>query len=261
MNRRVRQVIDGLLEQFKNGNIPEAIAYAKFPHFDIPCNKWSLLNKLIVCLSATGDARGFRQWQQVNRFVKKGAKAIYIIVPYIKKEENEESKTDNEVLKGFMAKPVFRYEDTEGEEIDYKQIDLPELPLMEKARQWGIQIEAIPGNDEYYGYYAPQREIIALASPEEKVFFHELAHASHKRVDNNYSSLKTEVKEIIADFSAQVLCQIVGKTYEKNIGETYKYVSVYAKRMKMTTHSACLKLISDIERVLSNILEMEAEYV
>ena len=29
----------------------------------------------------------------------------------------------------FKASPVFRYEDTDGKDLDYRQIELPELPL------------------------------------------------------------------------------------------------------------------------------------
>jgi hypothetical protein len=56
----------------------------------------------------------------VNRYVKKGAKAFYILVPCIyKKEADDEEK---EFLAGFKCSPIFRYEDTEGEELDYRQI-------------------------------------------------------------------------------------------------------------------------------------------
>ena len=51
----------------------------------------------------------------MNRYVKKGAKAFHIFVPYIKAVEDEETGEETQVLKGFLSKPVFRYEDTEGE--------------------------------------------------------------------------------------------------------------------------------------------------
>jgi hypothetical protein len=213
----------------------------------------------LTYISETNYARGIRQWNKVNRFVKKGSKAIYIIVPYFKKEpvEEEEGKDGCKILKGFMARAVFRYEDTDGEELDYKQIQMPELPFIEKAKEWGIKVEIIGGNNHCYGYYSPRREVIALASPEEKVFFHELAHASHKRIDKNFNELKMSAKEIIADFTAQVLCRIVGKKYEQNLGETYGYITKYASKMQMSAHSAGLKLISDVEKVLDNILGKE----
>lgn len=260
MNRKVRDVINGLLEQFKTGDIPQAIAYTQFPTFDIPCTKWSLLNQLITIISGTNDARGLRQWNSVNRKVKKGAKSIYIIVPYFKKKFDKGENEEQMYLSGFMAKPVCRIEDTEGEAIDYEKIELPELPLMEKAKEWGITIKALPGNDQILGYYSPSREIIALASPEEKIFFHELAHASHRRIDD-FTYENKETSEIIADFSAIVLCRIVGKSLDRHVGDTYQYIDHYAKKMKMSAYSACLKFLSDVEKVLENILGKESKYV
>jgi len=48
---------------------------------------------------------------------------------------------------------------------------LPELPLIERAYDWGIEVKSVPGNYSYYGYFIPARKEIALATKEEKVFF------------------------------------------------------------------------------------------
>jgi hypothetical protein len=128
MNPNVNQVLTTILDCFKSGDIPEAVAYAMFPIPDIPSTKWSLMNRTIMFLSGTQDGRGYRQWQKINRYVKKGAKAFYILVPCLyKKEQDGEEK---QVLGGFKCSPIFRYEDTEGEELAYRQIELPELPLI-----------------------------------------------------------------------------------------------------------------------------------
>ena len=63
-----------------------------------------------------------------------------------------------------------------------KSLELPDFPLIERAEEWGISVKAVPGNYRYYGYYQPGRNEIALATPEESVFFHELAHAAHEKV-------------------------------------------------------------------------------
>jgi hypothetical protein len=70
----------------------------------------------------TKDARGIRQWNKVNRYVKKGSKGFYILVPNIKKIEDEEAGEERKVLVGFLARPVFRYEDTDGEPLEYEQV-------------------------------------------------------------------------------------------------------------------------------------------
>ena len=81
-----------ILKSFESGDIPQAIAYSVFPNFSIPSSKWSFLNRLLMSLAGTDDARGYNQWKTVNRYVNKGAKAFYILVPRITKHENDEGE-------------------------------------------------------------------------------------------------------------------------------------------------------------------------
>ena len=135
MTNRVKQVLETILEKFKSGDIPEVVAYSMFPISDIPSAKWSLLNRTLMFIAGTADARGYKQWLKVNRYVKKGSKALYILVPYIKKEENDEGE-EVERLVGFLSRAVFRYEDTEGEGQHFKV----EIHLLVNSLKNGQQI-------------------------------------------------------------------------------------------------------------------------
>lgn len=172
MNDKVKEVLAGIVERFKTGDIPKAVAYSMYPIPDIPSSKWSLLNRLLMVFAGTKDARGFRQWHDAGRYVVKGKKAFYILVPYLIKVEAE-GKDDREILKGFGLKPVFRLEDTDGKALEYLELELPELPLIDIAREWGVSVKAIPGSYTLYGYYSGTAKEIGLASKEECVFFHE----------------------------------------------------------------------------------------
>ena len=255
MNEIVRQVLNIIVEKFKSGEIPEAVAMASFPIPEIPSSKWSFTNRTIMFLSGTGDARGFRQWAEVNRWVKKGTSAIYILIPCFKKEVDEDSGEERDVLRFFKSAPVFRVEDTDGEELDYEHIEVPELPLLDRADEWGISVKAVAGNYSFRGYYSPQRQEIALATPEEKTFFHELAHASHERINGNLKSGQDPLQEIIAELSAQALCRLVGKQTKDTTGNSFGYIESYAEKVSMTVHSACLKAMSESEKVLNLILK------
>ena len=254
MRPNIKQALDNILESFKTGEIPEAVAMSMFPIADIPSGKWSILNRTIMFLSGTQDARGFRQWQDANRYVKKGSKAFYILVPFIKKMENEAGE-QKEALYGFGCKPVFRVEDTDGEPLEYEQIELPQLPLIEKAEEWGISVKAIPGNYRYKGFYAPDRREIALATEEECVFFHELAHVSHEKVKGSLKNGQDPLQEIVAEMSAQALCRIVGKSGIRYFGNSYRYIERYADKLKMSPYSACIKVMSEVEKVLNLIMQ------
>ena len=164
MSVSVHETVSGIIAAFERGDIPEAIAYSMFPIPNVPSAKWSLLNRTLMFLAGTQDARGFRQWKQANRHVKKGAKSVRILVPCFVKKENEENGEVEHSLRGFMCKPVFRVEDTDGEALDYEKLELPDFPLIERAEEWGISVKAVPGNYRYYGYYQPGRNEIALAT-------------------------------------------------------------------------------------------------
>ena len=257
MNDKVKRVLGVIIDKFKSGEIPEAVALASYPIPDIPSSKWSFTNRTLMFLSGTGDARGFRQWRIVNRWVKKGSKAIYILVPCLKKEVDEETGKEKEVLRFFKSTPVFKFEDTDGEKLDYELLEIPDLPLLDRAEKWGISVKAIPGNYRYRGYYSTQRKEIALATPEECVFFHELSHAAHEKVNGNLKNGQDPFQEIVAELSAQALCKIVGKQADNTMGNSYKYIEKYAEKVKMTAHSACLKVLSETEKVLNLILKGE----
>ncbi len=255
MNDRVKQVLNVILDKFKSGEIPKAVVLASFPMSDIPSSSWSFTNRILMFLSGTGDARGINQWRQKNRRLKKGCKAIYILVPCFKKEIDEETGEENNVLRFFKTAPVFRCEDTEGEPLDYHQIELPDLPLIEKAKEWGISVKAIPGNYRYRGYYSSESKEIVLATPEEKVFFHEISHAAHEKIKGDFKGGQDPLQEIIAELSAQALCRIVGRRLVDTTGNSHMYIESYAKKMSVTAHSACLKVLAETEKVLNLILK------
>lgn len=109
-----------------------------------PSDSWSLGNKILMFLNGTDDARGFKQWQNVGRSVKKGAKAFYILAPAKRKitrkvtdeDTGEEKEEERAIITGFRDVPVFRCEDTEGDPIPKPEYDpLTPPPLHEIAQK------------------------------------------------------------------------------------------------------------------------------
>lgn len=159
-------------------------------------------------------------------------------------------------------------EDTNGEPLKNTTLKLPDLPLLEKAREWKISVKAVPGNYRYYGYFSEGQNVIALATTEETVFFHELAHAAYARLHKspNHSNLSERcdpcTEEIVAELSAAALCAIVGKTSDTNLnpdskylGNNYYYIKRYAEKQNLSPVKACLKVLLDVESTLKMILD------
>jgi len=253
VQHKANEVLANILNRFKTGDIPKAIAFSMYPIPNIPAAKWSLCNRTLMFFAGTSDARGFNQWKHAGRYVKKGGKAFFILAPKLSKIENDNGE-DETFLSGFLAVPVFRVEDTDGEALDYQKIQLPKMPLAEVAKEWGIPVKAIPGNYRCYGYYRDTSKEIALATKEEAVFFHELSHAAHAKVMGKIKPGQDWKQEIVAELSAAVLCRLVGKDGEKYLGNSHTYKENYASKAKITAISACFQVIGDVEKVLQKIL-------
>ncbi|MDK2957123.1 MAG: hypothetical protein PWQ57_2619 [Desulfovibrionales bacterium] len=257
MDEKVQHALQGVLARFKSGDIPEAVALATFPPCDIPSAHWSLLNRLIMFLVGdTPDARGYRQWQAVGRYVQRGRKSFAIVAPLTRKiREADEAGEEKEKLAviGFRAQPVFRVEDTAGEPLDYQRLEIPRtLPLLGVAQRWGVRVEAMPSGCGLLGSFNARSDRIRLASPEEVVFFHELAHAAHHRVRPLKGGQRWD-QEIVAELSAAVLCRLAGAQPE-NLGQSWRYIEHYAADAKKEPLTACAEVIADVERVLKMIM-------
>jgi len=253
--RKALNQLNKLVEAFKSGEIGPIVEYNAIPSLDVPCSKWSLQNRILVALAGTSDARGYRQWREVGRHVKKGAKAIYILVPRLVKEEDEETGEERVVLKGFLERPVFRVEDTEGEPLEYQKFEPPEPPpLIDVAERYGISVKYEVFLGGYYGDYSPTSKEIRLRVKDAKVFFHELAHAAHDRIIGGLKGGQHPRQEAVAELVATVLARLYGWDYS---GNCWEYIKYYAKGKDPI--QLCLSVLSDCEKVLKEILDLKPE--
>ncbi len=250
---RVKEATQKLLQLLESGNLPPAVARTTIrakKGYEIPSDTWSLGNRLLMMLAGTEDARGFRQWEKVGRMVKKGAKAFYILAPRIIKVKDEETEEEKHVLAGFLSVPVFRYEDTEGEELIYPDYSPPVLPpLVEVAERYGISIKYIPFKERFYGSYSPSQGKILLCTHDELTFFHELAHAVHDRI-KPLKGGQHAYQEIVAETVAATLC--IMYDLEGYLYEAKKYIEHYAKHKDPLR--SIMGVLSEVEQVLNMIL-------
>lgn len=249
---RISSAIGKILDLFESGNIPETIALLTNPEINIPLSSWSLGNKLIAFANGTQDARGFLSWKMSGRYLKPNTKAFYILAPLIVKQK-EDSEEEHLRLVGFRPVPVFKVEDTEGQALEYENIPLPEFRFLDVAKSWGLNVESTGFSSGVYGAYSPSERKIYMASPEEEVFFHELAHASHDRTGLLNKRTKAQ-KEIVAEFASAVLVYMSQKKTER-LGNAFEYLKAYSEGQDI--NKAVLSLISDIEKTLKLILETE----
>lgn len=256
-----KQALEKLLEMFRTGTAPEMVARTVIRRTQAdgstPSDNWSLGNHILMLLADTEDARGFKQWQEVGRTVKKGSKAFYILAPCTRKVKEKDKETGEEkdrvIITGFKGIPVFRYEDTEGPELQVRKIDYtPEAlpPLYEVAKDWNINVKYLPAHGNFYGR-TNGTSSIELNTYEAKTFYHELSHCAHAKVRGSLKGGQHADQEIVAEFSAAVLAEMYGGA---NHGDTWNYIRHYSAGDVNKALKSILSLINEIEQVISLIL-------
>ncbi|MCL6559042.1 MAG: ssDNA-binding domain-containing protein [Firmicutes bacterium] len=269
---KAKEALGRLLNMFETGNLPAAVARTVIQAKaggNKPSDKWSLGNRLLMALADTDDARGFKQWQEVGRQVKKGAKAFYILAPFTKKnivkvwetdpETGEEREVEQErtVITGFHGVPVFRYEDTEGKPLPGADYDPPEPPpLFEVARRFVSDVRYKPFVGGYYGYFRPDE--IVLHTHDVRTFFHELAHAVHHTLKpGGLKGGQHADQEIVAEVTAAALCEMYG--YQGYIWHGWEYIKRYSSHEPQKALKAVMGVLADVEKVLEIILGTNEE--
>lgn len=259
-----QEAVNSLLSMFESGQMPEAVAFNIIRRQKgvvyKPSDNWSIGNQILQMIQGTSDARGFKQWLEVGRHVIKGRQAIHILAPMTFKVKKMNPVTGEEeervVITGFKPIPVFRHEDTEGEDLDLIPDFVPPTPppFWDVADKLGIKVSYVPMLGNYLGQFNMRSNSIKLCSEDAVVFFHELAHAVH----NRFVDLKkcpSDVAETVAEFSAVVLAHIQGIKGFEHQGWEYIKRATHNRDNPEEALKFIMQCLSDVERVVSIILE------
>ena len=250
---KARETMNKLVERFQDGDIAPLVKLSTIrltAQNSIPAERWSFSNQFLALIQ-TGelDCRGFRQWQEVKRHVSAGATAAYILGPMIVKNKTDEGEEIK--LIGFKSIPVFPLAMTEGEPLpEIDKTIAPDVlpPLVNVANKWGIDIKYTPFTGRAYGSFSQDAKSIRLATHEESVFFHELSHAAHSRIERLKGGQDVR-QEIIADFTACVLMQVYG--LKDTSGITWNYIKSYSPENPI---GAILSALDTMGKVLDLII-------
>lgn len=257
-----KTVLTGLVGRMASGDLPAAIAKSYIQAGDVPSSKWSRCNRILVALSGTADARGYRQWESVGRHVRRGARAAYILAPLLVPRKDEDGrKTDEKIMVGFRAVPVFRYEDTEGEPLkSYEPRELP--PLFGLAEYNGIDVRYANTSGGEYGSMDVDSGHMTLSTESPDTYLHELVHWYDLRDRDDRVNGQDEIQETVAQLGACALAAMYGIDVS---GWTAKYIARYAGCSEKDSDRIgrqCLRVIDRtcdaIERMLEDAARMEA---
>jgi len=192
-------------------------AYSRF-------HKYSMLNQYLAYSQLNGrddveigPIASYKAWQQLGRQVKKGSKAISLIMPVmIDKKDNQGNKTGEKQQIFIQRNNWFALSQTEGDNIAGDDVKTPEWNSDKALKE--LNITEIPfsmtdGNVQGFA----QNDSIAInpvAALPHKTRFHEIAHVvlkhtkEHTMSDNEHTP--RDIKEVEAESCAYILCQLLG---------------------------------------------------
>ncbi|MGY5247609.1 hypothetical protein [Lactiplantibacillus plantarum] len=217
---------------------------------------------------------GFKQWQTAfNRTVKRGAKAIRIAAPIIKKLTPAEKKrldtTDERAIVGYRYLPVFDVSQTSGEPVlsakDFVKENLADHQNVTSLynafkdylnQQTDLKVSEAPlaTLNGAKGYFQPSTNEIVIGGDESdnalklKTLYHEYAHSQLHGLKSAFKDRPRAYQETQAEAVAYVAMQNIGvDTSNYSLG----YVATWAKD-KAVIHSA----LSEIQQVSNKVIEL-----
>lgn len=217
---------------------------------------------------------GFKQWQTAfNRTVNRGAKAIRIAAPIIKKLTPAEQKrldtTDERAIVGYRYLPVFDVSQTSGEPVlsskDFVKENLADHQNVTSLynalkdylnQQTDLKVSEVPlaTLNGAKGYFQPSTNEIVIGGDEPdnalklKTLYHEYAHSQLHGLKSAFKDRPRAYQETQAEAVAYVAMQNIGvDTSNYSLG----YVGTWAKD-KAVIHSA----LSEIQQVSNKVIEL-----
>lgn len=248
---RAEEAAKRIMDLFQSGDVPAALAPIFIRrHENTPCRAWSWSNQLLVALFGHDDARGFRQWEEVGRHVKKGEKGFPILVPcHVKRQENnpETGQTEEHLaLVGFKHCIVFGYSQTDGDELPgaaWAREFIDALPLIDVAKRWGLTVQTYNGSTRApLGKYRFQKAI-ALGVENLATWAHELMHAADDRLGNLTEHGQHWRSETVAELGGAILLTCLGLQKEADAGGCWEYVQAYARDAGIEPATACQRVL------------------
>jgi len=225
----------GLIDQLTEGitTLTTSERWQRYLDVQSRFHRYSVNNVLLIGAQRPDATRvaGFNAWRRLDRTVRKGEKAIWILAPMVYKTDESEAE-ERRSVRGFKFVPVF----------DVMQTDGPELPSI------CHRLEGDDGSEHYNGLVAVAQSIGFTVEDHEftgstngdcshaerrirveprnapaqrvKTLAHEIAHSVlHEHFD------RRAVAELEAESTAYVVCRALGID---SAGYSFGYVTAWA---------------------------------
>jgi antirestriction protein ArdC len=225
-----------LVEKLTDGiaNLTTTDEWQRFLDYQSRFHNYSFGNVLLIAAQRHEATRvaGFRAWQKMNRFVRKGEKAIFILAPMVYKNTEASEGDDERVIRGFKWVPVFDVAQTDGEELpaicnrlagDDPAGFFAQLVAVAESIGYTVEDAELPGSTNGDCSFALHRIRVEVSnSPAQRVktLAHEIAHAI---LHEDFKDRR--LAELEAESTAYIVCASLGFNSENY---SFGYVATWA---------------------------------
>ena len=268
LTKSIETAINKLVEEIDEAKISETML--SFLKMASRFHRYSLCNTFLILfqnLKATQVA-GYKAWQKMSRFVRKGEHGIWILAPvfYTNKEVGiSEEEMNPKRVKCFISKPVFDVSQTDGEPLPEEpewrsRVKAPDIDdaLLFFAKGKGIVVE-ITDDMPVIGAEGVSmgKKILILPEAGTRTIIHELAHELLHKGTKPGEVLNTQVEEIEADSVAYVVCEHFNITNKEspNYLALYQATGKEVMSMLQRIQSAGSEMIIAVEKYLNPATE------
>lgn len=152
----------------------------------------------------------FKRWSKVNRYVRRGEKALFILAPIFFDEEQEDGTIERKMW--FKKVPVFDLSQTDGEKFEPNYVKYDgditfadvvarcTIPVIESQKQ--LTRGYTDGEKIWISKYIPDAQKIC-------VLFHEMAHY-YLHFDKGRNELTSATKEMSAECISYMISAAIG---------------------------------------------------
>ena len=245
-----RQALENLVAAFADPHtLEDAVVKTFLDPLDVPQQKYSAANRILLAVQGATDARGTAAWRKAGRAPADGSCQVFIMMPKTRRVRDESTGETKTITTGFFFRGLYDVNSTVGEEVKYVKNPPRELPpLSDVAKKWGVRV-TYRVESGAWGTFDPANNEISLGTDDAGTFFHELAHKAHEKVDGRLRPGQDPEQETIAQLCAGVLCRMYGKKADLY---TYRYIRAYAQ----DDPDQALKLIGRVLSKAGKVLEL-----
>ena len=249
---------------------------------------YSFFNRLLIYIQKPDAKRvaSYKKWQEKNRQVKKGAKAITILAPIVSKAKSDSEEKDDadftQDVRGFRAVNVFDISDTEATS---PEGEVPETPqwwgentpsetadklfkyVSEVASDMGIKVTASDAKGGEKGFAAGDH--INISSGVEGVgklstMIHEIAHElmHFKTKSIFYQDDEVRSSSALKELQAESVSYVVLKHYGLPVAHHTTYLALWkANKEKIQSNLEVISRVSQfiIDRIDEEVKRQEKE--